>query len=148
MFRRFEHPLRRTTVRWRAYSALDVKRVYCKRAASLGSLIHWPMIKFLINRFLLKEQNVNDVIHLINLPVRKDSPIPVVLVSNLVTRANLIETLNTANPPIPVFHWLSRASPRTKGWRIYPTYEQSVKNKLHLMTSPKGIGSKLPVNIR
>lgn len=62
------------------------------------------MIKFLINRFLLKEQNVNDVIHLINLPVRKDSPIPVVLVSNLVTRANLIETLNTANPPIPVFH--------------------------------------------
>lgn len=111
------------------------------------------MIKFLINRFLLKEQNVNDVIHLINLPVRKDSPILVVLVSNLVTRADLIETLKTANSPLPVFHWkplfpLSQAPPRTKGWRIYPTYEQSVKNKLHLMTSPKGIGSKLPVNKR
>ena len=62
------------------------------------------MIKFLINRFLLKEQNVNDVIHLINLPVRKDSPILVVLVSNLVTRADLIETLKTANSPLPVFH--------------------------------------------
>jgi hypothetical protein len=61
------------------------------------------MIKSLINRFVLKEQNVNDVIHLIDPSVRKDSSILVVLVSNLVTGANSIETLNTANPPLPVF---------------------------------------------
>ena len=46
------------------------------------------MIKSLINRFVLNEQNVNDVIHLIDPPVRKDSSILVVLVPNLVNGAN------------------------------------------------------------